>query len=261
MTWIGITKHAVSPTIVAGARLMIVKPPSSRSDIVIGASLGSGRSPAASAARTATAAVAPGGARRPRRRGRPSPPPRSTGPGPSEEPRGHPSRNTAGVEGYDAATYGDRFADVYDDWYGDVTDVGACTDRLAALADGGPLLELGVGSGRLALPLAALGVEVHGIDASEAMLGASAGQAGQRDASASPIGDMAELDLVDPPAFKVVLAAFNTLFNLGSRRCPAAVHRSASPRCSHRTACSWWRRSSRPNPAPRGRPAPSHRGA
>ena len=58
------------------------------------------------------------------------------------------------MEGYDASTYGERFADVYDDWYGDVTDVAACTTRLAQLAEqagGGPVLELGIGSGRLAL--------------------------------------------------------------------------------------------------------------
>ena len=60
-----------------------------------------------------------------------------------------------------------RMADVYDDWYGDVSDVDAATVRgLAALAGRGPVLELGVGTGRLALPLAAAGLEVHGIDAS-----------------------------------------------------------------------------------------------
>ena len=44
------------------------------------------------------------------------------------------------MEGYEANTYGDRFVDVYDDWYGDVTDAGACTEclaRLVAEAGGG----------------------------------------------------------------------------------------------------------------------------
>jgi SAM-dependent methyltransferase len=131
------------------------------------------------------------------------------------------------VEGYDAGTYGERFADVYDDWYGreglfELTDVTACTERLARLAEGGPVLELGVGSGRLALPLAARGVEVHGIDASEAMLARLRAKPGAGAINLTH-GDMADLDLVDPPPFTVVFAAFNTLFNLGTsvaqRRC------------------------------------------
>jgi SAM-dependent methyltransferase len=122
------------------------------------------------------------------------------------------------VEGYDASTYGDRFADVYDDWYGDVTDADACADALAELvrdAGGGPLLELGVGSGRLALPLRALGVDVHGIDSSAAMVERLRAKPGGTEVTVT-IGDMAELDLVDAGPFAVVVVAFNTLFNLGT---------------------------------------------
>lgn len=120
------------------------------------------------------------------------------------------------MEGYGTSTYGDRFAEVYDAWYGEVSDVAACTVRLAALAaeaGGGPVLELGVGSGRIALPLAALGVEVHGIDASAAMLDALRAKPGG-DAIRITEGDMAALELVDPPAFSIVFVAFNTFFNL-----------------------------------------------
>jgi SAM-dependent methyltransferase len=117
------------------------------------------------------------------------------------------------VEGYGRSSYGDAFADVYDDWYGDVTDVQACTERLAGLARGGAVLELGVGSGRLALPLAARGLEVHGIDASPQMLAQLQGKRGA-EAIHLTAGDMAELDLADPPEFAVVFVAFNTLFNL-----------------------------------------------
>lgn len=133
------------------------------------------------------------------------------------------------MEGYEASSYGDRFADVYDDWYGDVTDIDACTARLAALvaeAGGGPVLELGIGSGRVALPLRARGVEVHGIDASAAMLERLRSKPGGADIVVT-LGDMADLDLDDPPRFAVVFAAFNTFFNLGSvdaqRRCLARV--------------------------------------
>ena len=64
------------------------------------------------------------------------------------------------MDGYDAATYGDRFADVYDDWYDDPAATDAAVRRIAEVAAGSsaggvaPVLELGVGTGRLALPLA-----------------------------------------------------------------------------------------------------------
>ncbi|MEQ1787220.1 MAG: class I SAM-dependent methyltransferase [Acidimicrobiales bacterium] len=122
------------------------------------------------------------------------------------------------MEGYGAHTYGDRFADVYDDWYGDVTDVAACTRRLADLADaagGGAVLELGVGSGRLALPLAERGLDVHGIDASAAMLERLRSKPGSAALHLTQ-GDMAELALPDAPPFAVVFVAFNTFFNLGT---------------------------------------------
>ena len=138
------------------------------------------------------------------------------------------------VEGYDPSTYGDRFADVYDDWYGDVTDVEACTAALAGLAAtaGGPVLELGVGSGRLAIPLAARGIEVHGIDASSAMLARLRAKPGG-DAVRTTLGDMAALALDDPPPFGVVFVAFNTFFNLATeaaqRRCLERVGELLAP--------------------------------
>ena len=136
------------------------------------------------------------------------------------------------MEGYDASTYGDRFADVYDDWYAAVTDVDACVDRLVTLAAAvppGPILELGVGSGRLAIPLAARGLEVHGLDASTAMLDALRSKPGA-DKVVPVLGDMAE-----PPAgpWSIVFVAFNTFFNLGTeadqRRCLAGVAASLAP--------------------------------
>lgn len=139
------------------------------------------------------------------------------------------------MEGYDASTYGDRFADVYDDWYAGVTDAEACTAALVALVavpGRGPVLELGIGSGRLALPLAERGVEVHGIDASTAMIDRLRHKPGSEAINVT-LGDMAELDLVDPPAFAVVFVAFNTFFNLpteaAQRRCLTRVSDLLAP--------------------------------
>jgi SAM-dependent methyltransferase len=118
------------------------------------------------------------------------------------------------MDGYTNSTYGDAFADVYDDWYHDISDVGATVDLLAGLAaEFGdlPVLELGVGTGRLAIPLAARGVDVVGLDSSAGMLSRLAGN--DETHSVRPVlGDMVD----DQPGgpFGVVFVAFNTFFNL-----------------------------------------------
>jgi 2-polyprenyl-3-methyl-5-hydroxy-6-metoxy-1,4-benzoquinol methylase len=73
------------------------------------------------------------------------------------------------MERYAAETYGDRIADVYDDEYAARQPV-AEVAFLASLAGDGPALELGIGTGRVALPLAQQGVVVQGIDASQRMV-------------------------------------------------------------------------------------------
>lgn len=130
------------------------------------------------------------------------------------------------MDGYDAATYGDRFVDVYDDWYGSITDTGACVEALAALAgDHGPVLELGVGTGRLAIPLAMRGLDVTGVDASAAMLDRLAAKPGGEQVAAL-LGDMAA-PVVGDRRFGLVFVAYNTLFNLigdgEQQRCLANV--------------------------------------
>ncbi|MEZ5183859.1 MAG: class I SAM-dependent methyltransferase [Acidimicrobiales bacterium] len=136
------------------------------------------------------------------------------------------------MDGYDETTYGERFADVYDEWYGAITDATACAALVAELADlgddlgGGPVLELGVGTGRLAIPIAALGLEVVGVDASTAMLERLTAKAADGTVEAV-LGDFA-----DPPVgerrFAVALVAYNTLFNL--------TEPGAQARCFERVA-------------------------
>jgi len=72
------------------------------------------------------------------------------------------------MKNYADDTYGEYIAGVYDQWYSEVDSDSIHT--LYELAHGGPALELGIGTGRIALPLMATGVAVHGVDASEAMV-------------------------------------------------------------------------------------------
>lgn len=137
------------------------------------------------------------------------------------------------MQGYDGATYGDRFADVYDDWYGTGPETGPAVAFLAALAErvgAGRVLELGVGTGRLAVPLALGGLPVTGVDASQAMLERLAAKEGG-DLVEGVLGDMAG-PLPDGP-YVLVLIARNTFFNLTSdetqRRCLAEVCRVLAP--------------------------------
>lgn len=117
------------------------------------------------------------------------------------------------------ASYGDTFAAVYDDWYGNVSDVASTVAALARWARGGPVLELGVGTGRLALPLGARGVPLVGLDASAAMLAICADKR-----AGEPVhlvcGDMAAPPLAAP--FSMVFVAFNTFFNLDSAQAQQA---------------------------------------
>ncbi|MGW3893455.1 class I SAM-dependent methyltransferase [Micromonospora chokoriensis] len=84
-------------------------------------------------------------------------------------------------------------------------------DFLAELADGGPVLELAIGTGRVALPLAERGLTVHGVEASEEMLA---------QLRAKPGGDQIPVvvaDMADVPVqgeFRLAYLVFNTLFNL-----------------------------------------------
>jgi SAM-dependent methyltransferase len=118
------------------------------------------------------------------------------------------------VPDYDASTYGDRMAEVYDEWFAVPSDTEDTVGFLSDLAGPGPVLELGIGTGRIALPLAQKGYEVHGIDASETMVKKLKSKAGGEDIPVT-IGDFAEVDVEG--AFSLVYVVFNTLFALLSQ--------------------------------------------
>ncbi len=117
----------------------------------------------------------------------------------------------ASAEGYDAATYGDRMADFYDELPTHPADADVAARFLADMAEGGPALELGIGTGRVALPLAEHGVAVSGIDASAAMVARLRAKPGGAEIPVA-IGDFA--DVAVDGRFALVFVAYNTFFSL-----------------------------------------------
>ncbi|SCL22128.1 class I SAM-dependent DNA methyltransferase [Micromonospora inyonensis] len=125
---------------------------------------------------------------------------------------------------FDASEYGRRVADVYDEAYAHLTADDA-VDRLVGLAEGGPVCEFGIGTGRLALPLVQRGLSVAGVEGSPAMV------AGLR---AKPGGDRITVTVGDfssvraPGEFALVLLAFNTIFALPDQAAQVACFRNAA---------------------------------
>lgn len=100
-------------------------------------------------------------------------------------------------------------ADVYDqELRGDEQ---ATVALLAELARGGPALELAIGTGRIALPLAAKGIRVDGIDMSDAMVAQLRTKPGG-DSMSVAMGDFADVEVEG--TYRLIYLVFNTLFNL-----------------------------------------------
>lgn len=129
---------------------------------------------------------------------------------------------------YDPSLYGQRAAAVYDG------DTPACDDRmidvLAGLAGRGRALELGIGTGRVALPLAARGVPVEGIDISPAMVDRLRAKPGGADIPVT-LGSFADMPVAG--RFELVYVVFNTFYMLRTQdeqeRCVAGVAQRLRP--------------------------------
>jgi len=118
--------------------------------------------------------------------------------------------------------FGERVAAGYDESEGVMFDpvvVDATVDVLAGLAGNGRALELGIGTGRIALPLARRGVPVHGIDLSRAMVARLRAKPGG-EAIGVTVGDFATTRAGG--TFTVAYLVFNTIMNLTAQQAQVA---------------------------------------
>ncbi|NLF15375.1 MAG: class I SAM-dependent methyltransferase [Anaerolineaceae bacterium] len=129
---------------------------------------------------------------------------------------------------YGAETYGERIADVYDELYSGHDP--AAIVALNRLARSGRALELGIGTGRVALPLQETGVEVHGIDASPAMVERLRAKPGGENIPVT-LGDFSEVAVEG--RYTLIYVMFNTFYSLLTQeaqvRCFQNVARHLEP--------------------------------
>lgn len=129
---------------------------------------------------------------------------------------------------YSHDTYGERVAGVYDDWYSDYDQ--QAIETLADLAGQGRALELGIGTGRFALPLSAKNIEVHGVDAAASMISRLRSKPGGERLTVTE-GNFADVPV--DGEFALVYIVFNTFFALGSQeeqvRCFRNVAKHLAP--------------------------------
>jgi len=124
--------------------------------------------------------------------------------------------------------FGERIAERYDESAADMFDpavVGPVVDFLVELAGDGAALELGIGTGRIALPLAQRGVRVHGIDLSEAMVARLRAKPGAENIGVT-IGDFARTRVEG--TFSVAYLVFNTIMNLTTQDEQVACFRNVA---------------------------------
>ncbi|MEX0756055.1 MAG: class I SAM-dependent methyltransferase [Actinomycetota bacterium] len=116
------------------------------------------------------------------------------------------------MDDYTSATYGDRIAEIYDEYH--ALKFESSVEGLPLLADlagDGHALELGIGTGRVALPLAERGVQIHGVDISEAIVDKLRAKPGG-DAIPVNMGDLADVPVQGH--FRLIFIVFNTFFAL-----------------------------------------------
>lgn len=124
---------------------------------------------------------------------------------------------------FDPRLYGARWADKYDEWHAGLMDDEGSVAALYELASGGPVLELGVGTGRVAVPLAERGLEVVGVDISPEML------AKLREKSSAVTAVEADMTTVTlNREFALAYVAFNSVFVLETQEDQVRLFRNAA---------------------------------
>ena len=115
------------------------------------------------------------------------------------------------MEGYQPVTsFGEDTAEIYDAT-SQRGDEDATVAFLERMADGGRVLELAIGTGRIALPLAARGVDIDGIDIAPAMVAKLRAKPGGEQISVT-MGNFADVPVSG--SYRLIFVIFNTLFNL-----------------------------------------------
>jgi SAM-dependent methyltransferase len=127
---------------------------------------------------------------------------------------------------HDPTRYGEAIAGVYDEMYDHAYDTEGAVEFVAQLAGDGSVLEFGVGTGRLAIPLATRGCRVHGVDASRPMLERLEHKAGGEKVEVT-LGDFSTVEIADG-TFSVVLLAINTIFAMPDQDAQVAVFTNAA---------------------------------
>lgn len=128
----------------------------------------------------------------------------------------------------DNGYFDERVAARYDESATEMFDaeiVGPAIEFLAEIAGGGRALELGIGTGRIAVPLAQRGVPVHGIDLSEAMVARLRAKPGGEDIGVT-IGDFATTEVEG--LFSVAYLVFNTIMNLTTQAAQVECFRNVA---------------------------------
>jgi hypothetical protein len=128
------------------------------------------------------------------------------------------------TEDYFAGAVAERYDSTLDEW-GDPVAVAATADFLAELAGDGAALELAIGTGRIALPLAARGVPVHGIDLSADMVAQLRAKPGGAEIPIT-IGDLATTRVGED--FSLAYLVFNTIGNLTTQDAQVACFENAA---------------------------------
>jgi SAM-dependent methyltransferase len=133
--------------------------------------------------------------------------------------------------------FGAEVAERYEETSAEMFDpgvLGPTVDFLADLAGGGAVLEFGIGTGRIALPLAKRGVHVSGIDLSKAMVAKLREKPGSEEIEVT-VGDFATTRV--PGSFSLVYLVFNTIDNLTTQDEQVACFENAA---AHLEPCGFF---------------------